>query len=157
MVHIKTHLTILAAVALLALLFAGRIVSAQDASAEKPVAIRGYDPVAFFKEGKPHEGDRTWQAKHEGETYLFSSQANRDAFVAEPSRYAPQYAGYCAYGATRGYKAAVDPAAFKIVDGKLYLNYSAKVQGLWEKDIPGFIKMADEKWPETAKTTKVIK
>ncbi len=157
MVHINKRVVIFFAAAALTLLFAGQWVSAQESASEKPPALRGHDPVAYFKEGKPREGNRTWQATHEGETYLFSSQANRDAFVAEPSRYAPQYAGYCAYGATRGYKAAVDPSAFKIVDGKLYLNYSAKVQGLWEKDIPGFVKMADEKWPETAKTTKVIR
>jgi YHS domain-containing protein len=157
MLHINKRIAFLAAAAMLTLLFAGRIVGAQDASSEKPPALRGHDPVSYFSEGKPREGNRTWQATHEGETYLFASAANRDAFVAAPKRYAPQYAGYCAYGATRGYKAAVDPAAFKIVDGKLYLNYSAKVQGLWEKDIPGFIKLADEKWPETAKTTKVIR
>lgn len=157
MVHTRKRFFAFAAVAVLALLLTGRWVSAQDAATEKPPAIRGHDPVAYFTDNKPREGSRTWQATHEGETYLFSSQANRDAFIAEPKRYAPQYSGYCAYGATRGYKAAVDPAAFKIVDGKLYLNYSAKVQGLWEKDIPGFIKLADEKWPETAKTTKVIR
>jgi YHS domain-containing protein len=130
--------------------------STSPASTKSAPAIRGYDPVAYFTDGKAIAGNSAWQVSHDGETYQFASAASRDAFVAAPKRYAPQYGGYCAYGATRGYKAAVDPTAFKIVDGKLYLNYSEKVQTLWSKDVAGNIKLADEKWPETAKTTKVM-
>jgi YHS domain-containing protein len=129
---------------------------AQDVDSKVVIAIKGYDPVAYFIDKTPVAGKAEFVAIHHNLSYLFASAKNRDAFVANPDKYAPQYDGYCAFGATRGYKAAIDPASFTIRDDKLYLNYSAKVQSMWEKDIPGFIKLADEKWPETMKTTKII-
>ncbi len=142
------------AVGLLALVSVSVFASASDVTS--PLAMKGYDPVAYFVEGKPAAGLAQFTASHDGQSYRFSSAANRDVFAANPQKYAPQYGGYCAFGATRGYKAAIDPAAFTIREGKLYLNYSAKVQSMWEADIPGFIKLADEKWPETRKTTKIM-
>ena len=118
------------------------------------LAIKGYDPVAYFADGKATAGREEFSTTHDGQQYRFASAANRDRFLTHPTKYAPQYGGYCAFGATRGYKSAIDPASFTIREGKLYLNYSPKVQTMWEKDIPGFIKQADEKWPETQKTTK---
>jgi YHS domain-containing protein len=132
------------------------LANAQDAASKATIAIKGYDPVAYFVDKMPVAGKAEFVATHNNFDYQFASAKNRDAFVANPDKYAPQYGGYCAFGATRGYKAAIDPASFTIRDDKLYLNYSAKVQSMWEKDIPGFIKLADEKWPETMKTTKVI-
>jgi YHS domain-containing protein len=119
-------------------------------------ALRGYDPVAYFTEGGPKRGSPDFKSSYQGSEFHFASAANRDTFAANPEKYAPQYGGYCAYGLTRGYKAATDPAAFKVVDGKLYLNYNAQVQEIWNKDVPGFVKTADAKWPEVAKQTKVI-
>ena len=119
-------------------------------------AIKGYDPVAYFAENKPVRGLPAYQAEYKGSTFRFASQANRDAFNADPARYAPQYGGFCAYGTASGYKAAVDPTAFTVVDGKLYLNYNADVQKRWTKDIPGFISKADKNWPEVVGQTKVI-
>ncbi len=118
-------------------------------------AIKGYDPVAYFDVQKPVVGNPEFTASHGGQKYQFASAKNRDVFTANPDKYAPQYGGYCAFGASRGYKAAVDPAAFTIRDGKLYINHDAKVKAAWEKDVTGYIKLADEKWPTTEKTTKV--
>ena len=120
------------------------------------VALRGYDPVAYFKDDKPIKGAAEHKAEYKGSTFHFSSQTNRDAFVADPARYAPQYGGFCAYGTASGYKAAIDPAAFTVVSGKLYLNYNRDVQKEWSKDVPGFIGKADKNWPTVSTQTKVI-
>jgi hypothetical protein len=119
------------------------------------VAIKGHDPVAYFTQGKPVAGSADLRHVHQGSTFLFSTTANRDAFVADAAKYLPQYGGYCAFGVAGGYKADIDPAAFTIVGGKLYLNYNAKVQKDWLKDTAGYIARADGKWPEVAKTDKV--
>lgn len=87
-------------------------------------AIKGYDPVAYFKEQKPVKGSPEYKAEYKGSVFFFTSQGNRDAFAANPARYAPQYNGFCAFGTASGYKAATDPAAFTVVDDRLYLNYN---------------------------------
>lgn len=110
-------------------------------------AIRGYDPVAYFTEGRPVEGKRAFSLKWMNATWYFSSARHRDLFRANPEKYAPQYGGYCAYAVSQGYTASIDPEAWKIVDGKLYLNYSKSVQKRWMADIPGNIKLADKNWP----------
>ena len=120
------------------------------------VALRGFDPVAYFSDNKPVKGLPEHVAEHKGSVFQFASKANRDAFVADPARYAPQYGGFCAYGLAGGYKAATDPAAFSIVDGKLYLNYNGAVQKRWTADVPGYIGKADRQWPAVSSQTKVI-
>lgn len=112
------------------------------------VAVSGYDPVAYFREGKPVEGSSAFEAEHEGYTYRFSNQANLDDFNADPAAFAPQYGGYCAWAVSQGYTASADPDNWTIVDGKLYLNYNDDVQSTWETDIPGFIEKADGNWPK---------
>lgn len=114
------------------------------------VAIKGYDPVAYFVENKPVKGNPAFSARVDGATYYFATAANRDRFVADPGRYRPQYGGYCAYGVAQGGTFDVDPTAFAVVDGKLYLNLDHDVQALWRKDVPGFIKQADNEWPGLA-------
>jgi YHS domain-containing protein len=114
------------------------------------VAIHGYDPVAYFTQNQPVKGDARWAHAHEGATYWFASDEHRKAFAAAPQQYAPQYGGYCAYGVSQGAKPDVDPNAFAIVDGKLYLNLSPAIQKRWQQDIPGYIKAADAKWPALA-------
>lgn len=115
------------------------------------LAVHGFDVVAFFKDGKPLQGDAKYSATHGEATYRFSSQANLDAFKAEPAKYEPAYGGYCAYGVAVGAKFDGDPRYWKIVDGKLYLNLSADVQEAWNKDIAGSIKKADANWPKLEK------
>ncbi len=111
-------------------------------------AIRGYDPVAYFTLGKATEGRAEHTAEWQGANYRFASAENLALFQADPARYAPQYGGYCAYAVSQGYTASIDPAAWSIVDGKLYLNYSSGVQQRWQRDVPGHISAADQNWPE---------
>ena len=115
------------------------------------VALQGYDVVAYFMESKPVVGAKEFQHKWMGASWQFSSAAHRDAFAANPDKYAPQYGGYCAFGVSEGYKAKVDPNVWKIVAGKLYLNYDAGVGEEWRKDIPGRIQKADRNWPKLIK------
>ncbi|MCW5730662.1 MAG: YHS domain-containing protein [Alphaproteobacteria bacterium] len=116
------------------------------------VAINGYDPVASFSDGKPVTGRAEFSHAWRGATWRFASAANRDQFAAAPERYAPQYGGFCAYGVTQGYAVKTEPDAWKIVDGKLYLNYDQSVQKRWSGDIPGYIAKADQRWPEVKKS-----
>ncbi len=120
------------------------------------VAIRGYDPVAYFTDQKPVQGSQSFTSEYQGSLFRFASAAHRDAFAAHPEKFAPQYGGFCAFGTALGYKAAVDPEAFTIVGDRLYLNYSLKVRAKWQEDIPGHIRKADHNWPDVQKTTKVV-
>ena len=112
------------------------------------VAIDGADPVAYFTDGKPVEGSDEFETEYKGATWRFSSAEHRDAFIADPAKYAPQYGGYCAWAVSQGYTAKGDPQHWRIVDGKLYLNYNADVQKKWEADVPGHIRSADGNWPK---------
>ena len=113
----------------------------------KGVALRGYDPVAYFTAGQPTLGSEAFQATHDGARYHFASAANRDAFVKEPSKYAPAFGGFCAMGAVFAKKLDGDPKLWKIVDGKLYLNVGEPAQKRWQEDIPGNISKATQNWP----------
>ena len=95
------------------------------------------------------------RAEFRGSTFQFASMAHREAFVEDPAKYAPQYGGYCAYGVAKGYKAKVDPEAFSVVHGRLYLNYSEAVRTRWLSDVPGYIQQADANWPEVQIQTRV--
>ncbi|HEV3008587.1 MAG TPA: YHS domain-containing (seleno)protein [Burkholderiales bacterium] len=141
--------TILAALPLsLALIFSLAAHAAGESNVDSSgLALKGYDPVAYFSEKKPVPGKPEFTARHEGATYRFASAANRDAFAAAPAKYAPQYGGYCAFGAASGYKAPIEPDAWTVVDGKLYLNYNRSVRSQWSSDIPGFVRKADANWP----------
>jgi YHS domain-containing protein len=109
--------------------------------------INGYDPVAYFTEGKAVKGNPAISAAYEGGTFFFATPANRDAFQKSPARYMPQYGGYCAYAAgAKDSLVEVDPTVWKIVDGKLYLNYDKDIQAEWEKNQTAYIKQADANW-----------
>jgi YHS domain-containing protein len=110
------------------------------------VALKGYDAVAYFNESTAIAGKKEFQHEWMGAKWQFSSAANRDLFAANPSKYAPQYGGYCAFGVSEGHKAPVDPAVWKIVDGKLYLNYNAEVGKIWGQNIPDRIARANKNW-----------
>ena len=109
--------------------------------------IRGYDPVAYFTEGAPVKGSPDYTVEHAGATWRFASAGNAALFAADPERYAPQYGGHCAYAMSKGALAPVDPEAWRLVDGKLYLNFSKTVQSIWSEDVPGNITLADGNWP----------
>lgn len=116
-------------------------------------AIGGTDPVAYFTQGKPVAGSDAHTFKYDDVTWKFASAENRDTFAADPAKYAPQYGGFCAFGAAMGFKVPVVPEAWSIVDGKLYLNNSLKVQDRFEQDVPGHIKNATLNW-EIIRETK---
>lgn len=109
-------------------------------------AIRGYDPVAYHLLEAPVRGSPAIFHDWNGARWHFANEQNRARFVTDPDRYAPAYGGYCAYGTSQGYKVGIEPAAFAIVDGKLYLNYSRAVQRTWNRDRPGYIARADQQW-----------
>ncbi|MDX2251027.1 MAG: YHS domain-containing (seleno)protein [Nitrospira sp.] len=132
-----------------------RLVSAGEYFERDGLAIGGYDPVAYFTDQKPVKGSPEFQATHRNSTFQFASSAHRDLFASDPAKFVPQYGGYCAYGMAKGYKAKIDPAAFTVVDGKLFLNYNDTVRAQWLSDISGYIRKADANWPEAMKLTKV--
>jgi YHS domain-containing protein len=114
---------------------------------ENEVALRGADPVAYFTESTSRVGNAENATMWNGTTWHFTSAANRDAFVADPEAYAPQYGGYCAYAMSLGSIASTVPEAWTIVDGRLYLNFSRSVRRRWARDIPGNIALANQYWP----------
>jgi YHS domain-containing protein len=112
------------------------------------IAIKGYDPVAYFTEGRPVLGDPAITAEHAGATWFFVTAEHRDAFLAHPTRYEPEYGGFCAYGAAHGIKTDIDPAAFSIIGGRLYLNANIDTRTVWRADLIASIAQADRNWSE---------
>jgi YHS domain-containing protein len=111
------------------------------------VAIHGYDTVAYFTDGRPEKGDARYAVDYNGVHYDFASQDHADKFRADPAAYVPQYGGFCSIGTSYGQKIDIDPLAWRIVGGKLYLNFDPGVQKLFNKDVPGTISRANEQWP----------
>lgn len=111
------------------------------------VAAGGYDVTAYFSgKGTPQKGNKAFSVTYNGAVYHFASKANADLFKATPAKFAPQYGGYCSWAMASGYKAPGDPEYYKVVGGKLYLNYDKSVQDKWNKDISGFISKANGEW-----------
>lgn len=110
------------------------------------VAIRGYDTVAYFTEGKPMKGKRQFAFTWRDVTWQFASAKHKDLFAAEPQRYAPQFGGFCAMAMTNGVVLEVDPNAWTIADNKLYLNFSLNGRGRFRKDVPGNITKSEARW-----------
>ena len=136
-------------------------VMAQDATTlrkknfnlEKGVAIQGYDPVAYFKQNKAVEGNKEMAISYQGTVYYFSSNENKEAFKKEPSKYEPEYGGWCAYAmGAKGEKVEINPETFKIVNGKLYLFYNKYLNNTlktWNKDETSLHAKADANWQKT--------
>ncbi|MBA4284793.1 MAG: hypothetical protein C0434_04605 [Xanthomonadaceae bacterium] len=106
-------------------------------------AIRGYDPVAYFVDGRPVKGSAQHVLVWQGAKWQFASQAHLEAFKADPGKYAPQYGGYCAYGVAEGHVVKIEPDQWAVIDGKLYLNYDESVSKKWKQDPAGYIRKAD--------------
>ncbi|MGB0627504.1 MAG: YHS domain-containing (seleno)protein [Alphaproteobacteria bacterium] len=132
---------------IIGLLFAAPALAIDPVYSADGAAIHGYDPVAYFTEEKPVKGSATHSATHDGATWHFASATNRDLFLSNPEKYAPQYGGYCAWAVANGYTASTDPGAWSIKDGKLYLNYSKLVRARWAIDKDGNIVKGDQNWP----------
>jgi len=144
---VKSSIIIVSAVTLL---LGGSLVEPVNRNG-KGMAIKGYDPVAYFKQGAPVKGTPQFAQQWMGATFLFANAENRDLFAASPEQYAPRYGGYCAYAVSEGHTANIDPEAWKIVDGKLYLNYSKGVPQKWAKELESRISRADKNWPSLHK------
>jgi YHS domain-containing protein len=113
-------------------------------------ALRGYDPVAYFKTHDAIKGKKEFSFRQGNATWYFSSTENLTAFKSSPETFTPQYGGYCAYGASdgEGHKAPTQPDAWMIIDGKLYFNYNKKIQLIWLKDTTNLIRRANANWPK---------
>ena len=110
-------------------------------------ALGGTDVVGYFTEGRVVRGRTEHLAEWQGARWLFASAASRERFLADPAAYLPAYGGFCAWAVAHGYIAPTDPVAWRIVEGRLYLNYDRGVQRRWETDIPGHIARGDANWP----------
>ena len=130
----------------IALLFSSAAFAVDEVNADKTgLAIGGYDPVSYFV-GKPAKGSYKITATHQGATYRFATEANRKRFQKNPTHYAPQYGGYCAFGVGLGKKFSADPTVWKVVDGKLYLNLDTDIARLFDKGLDENIAKADKHW-----------
>lgn len=118
------------------------------------VAIKGYDPVSYFDEGRPVKGREEYSFEWNGAHWFFSSEEHLESFRKNPEKFAPQYGGYCAYAVSRGSTADIDPEAWTIVNGKLYLNLNKKIQKVWSDKMSENIAKADRNWPGIVKELK---
>ncbi|MEO1045309.1 MAG: YHS domain-containing (seleno)protein [Pseudomonadota bacterium] len=122
---------------------------------EGNTAVSGYDVVSYFEgNGQPVRGSDKFKVSYKGANYFFASAANATKFKQNPTAFAPQYGGHCAWAMSRGSLAPGDPLLYKVVDGKLYLNFNKNVQQTWLKDVPGFIAKADAQWPSIPDNAK---
>lgn len=143
----RHFVTLIAAAPIAALAARPALAATPEVYAEDGIAVDGTDVVGYFTQGEPVAGDAAITHDWMGATWRFSTEENRAAFAADPERYAPQYGGYCAYAVSEGYTASTVPEAWSIVDDKLYLNFSPRIQRRWSRDIPGRIAAADANWP----------
>ncbi|MEO0400919.1 MAG: YHS domain-containing (seleno)protein [Pseudomonadota bacterium] len=149
------RLTLTVAAAASVLTFATAAFAGDQYLDETGFAVSGYDVVAYFGleqspvgQSQPAAvpGNAGITADYNGSTFAFSTEANRDAFVANPAKYAPQYDGHCAYGVAQGGKVPANPELWRIVDGKLYLNITRNVVGFWEENITGNLTKSETNW-----------
>ncbi|MBA2743105.1 MAG: hypothetical protein H0U43_02130 [Chthoniobacterales bacterium] len=111
------------------------------------LALQGYDPVAFFTEGKPVLGDEKFHSAYHDATYRFASAEHQAMFEKEPAKYEPQFGGYCAYGVAKGHLSPVKIEAFQIVNGRLLMQYDSSVKDAFNEDQGGNLQMAEKTWP----------
>ena len=109
-------------------------------------AIHGYDTVAYFTRSEPVKGDKAFAVQYNGATWLFANADHKGMFVDNPEKYAPQFGGFCAFAAAHDALSDVDPAAWHIVDGKLYLNYSQRVETMWLGNLSSNLAKAESFW-----------
>ncbi|WP_299326333.1 YHS domain-containing (seleno)protein [Parasphingopyxis sp.] len=120
-------------------------------SSGRNIGLSGYDAVSYqVGDGTPQQGNEEFAVSYNGVQYHFANAENAETFQADPVRYAPAYGGFCAWAAARGDLAAGNPENYRVVDGRLYLNFNGLIQSRWEQDIEGFIESADENYPQFA-------
>jgi YHS domain-containing protein len=118
------------------------------------LAAGGYDVTAYFLQGRPVPGNKAHQLQYKGATWQFASAENLAKFQADPAAFAPQFGGYCAWAVSQGYIAPGDPEQWKIVDGRLYLNFNARAKELWEADQAAAIARGNSNWPTVLTTNQ---
>lgn len=111
------------------------------------LAAGGYDVTAYFDQGKPVRGSAKHEVLLRGVAWRFATAESQARFQANPWAYAPQFGGYCAWAVSQGYLASGDPEQWKVVDGKLYLNFNARAKELWEADQEDSIRRGHAHWP----------
>jgi YHS domain-containing protein len=131
---------------LMSLFFAANAWSQPVNINEQGIAVHGYDVTSYFK-AEPVLGNDDFVAKHNGATYLFANEANRNQFNENPAAFLPQYGGYCAFGVRMGKKFDIKFNAYEIVDGKLFLMLDRSTHHLWLKEKQENIKIAERLWP----------
>jgi YHS domain-containing protein len=131
--------------------------SVSDVNTIDGIALHGFDPVAYFTQNQAVKGVAQITSQYKGVTYEFVSKEDQATFEANPAKYVPQYGGFCAFAVSKGAKADVDPHAFAINDGKLYLQNSDRALELYQRDVKGNTEAADHNWPEVAKQSKIIR
>lgn len=151
----KTHHQLLSTIHALLACFLVLVISAAPAYAggvfsttPGGVAIQGYDPVAYFTMEKAVKGLKGFTHEWLGTTWHFKSAQHRDMFTDNPIMYAPQHGGYCSVGVLDGGQYSVDPQAWRVVDGKLYLFYDSSTMASWNPNRPA-VAIADEDWLKT--------
>ncbi|MAS86782.1 MAG: YHS domain protein [Micavibrio sp.] len=111
------------------------------------LAVSGYDTVAYFAQNKAVEGEKSISVDWQGAEWRFSSERNKQTFLNNPEKYAPQYGGYCAYAlGAKDDLVSSDPQSWTIVNGKLYLNYDKDIRDRWIENKDDFIAEADKNW-----------
>lgn len=113
----------------------------------KGVALQGYDPVAFFTDSRPVKGNPQFESDYKSAKYQFASADHKALFDKEPAKYEPQFGGFCSYAASQGHNAPIKIEAWQIVDGRLLMQYDLDVKSEFNKDQPGNLRKADQKWP----------
>ncbi|MEM6680500.1 MAG: YHS domain-containing (seleno)protein [Pseudomonadota bacterium] len=114
------------------------------------VLIEGYDPVAYIEQGYPRKGDPDYEVLHDGVTVFFADEENMALFVDDPDRFMPAYGGFCSYGVRMGQKLDINPRAFTIKNGRLFLQHDFGTQSVWRMDEAENIEIADSVWPRIA-------
>ncbi len=131
---------------------AGRAADTPARSTGPRVALQGYDPVAYFTDGRPTKGSPEFTASFDDATYWFASDAHRKLFVADPDRYAPQFGGFCAITVSRGAKREPDPQAWTISDGRLYVFSAPEGVPMFKQQTAAIVESADKQWAQLRKT-----
>lgn len=148
MPHLRARLTrsALSGLCLLLLLAAPAVADALLNKTDDNLAIQGYDAVAYFVDGAPRRGDPAFAHDWQGARWLFASAEHLERFAADPEAFAPRYGGFCSGGMSLGVKARIDPEAWAIVDGRLYLAFSEDAIERFTGDVERNIAKANEHW-----------
>jgi hypothetical protein len=129
-------------------IFCSSFTFAGEQYTKRGYAVSGYDTVAYFTIGEPAKGDKNISAEWNNATWLFSSEENKQVFLANPEKYTPAYDGHCAFAAGIGRKASARPDLWKILDGRLFLNFNKAANTRWLENPKDYIKDGDENWKE---------